>query len=126
MTGLGRRRIVVVSPYPDSLDELALKYWDEAGLDVVEVVNIVPPGGSIYAIHDENVARAVLARPVPEDAAIALCGTGMATAGQLWRIRRATGVPCVSYNSAIAWWLLREVGPFAAPGPVDSELSTGA
>lgn len=110
---LGRRRITLVSPYPDALDDLALRYWSDAGLEVVEVVNVMPPGGSIYAIHDESVARAVLAERRDPDSLIALCGTGMSTVGQLWRIRKETGLPCTSYNAAIAAWVLRTVGPFA-------------
>lgn len=111
---LGRERVTLVSPYPDALDELALKYWSDAGLDVVEVVNVVPPGGSIYAIHGEAVARSVLAERRDQSSLIALCGTGMSTAGQIWRLRKETGLPCISYNSAIAAWILRNVGPFAS------------
>lgn len=116
---LDRRRIVVVTPYPDGLDALALEYWKHAGLDVVDVVNVIPPGGSIYAIRAVDVAQAVLDHRFPGDAAIALCGTGMASVGQLWRLQRETGVPCISYNSAIAWWVMREVGPFAVTSPDD-------
>lgn len=115
LSDLGRRRITVVTPYPDGLDALALDYWKHAGFDVVNVINVIPPGGSIYAIREADVAQAVLGHRFPDGGAIVLCGTGMASAGQLWRIQRETGVPCISYNSAIAWWIMREVGPFVVP-----------
>lgn len=115
LVDLDLRRITVVTPYPDEIDALALDYWKHAGLDVVDVVHVIPPGGSIYAIREVDVTQAVLDHRFPDDGAIALCGTGMASVGQLWRLQRETGVPCISYNSAIAWWIMREVGPFAVP-----------
>lgn len=112
---LGEDRVTLVSPYPDELDELAVDYWSAAGLEIVDLLHVVPPGGSIYRTRSEQVFDVVSRQHLSGKGMIVLCGTGMATADQLWRIQRVKQQPCISYNSAIASWLLARVGPFATP-----------
>lgn len=113
LADLGRDRIVVVSPYPTAVHDLALAYWAAAGIEVVADVRVAPPDGSIYGIPSGRVAEALAGRRLGAGEAVVLSGTGLETMDRLWRLRGAVGGPVVSYNAAIAAWVTRHVGPLA-------------
>lgn len=96
---LGRRRIQVVSPYPDWLTDRAVTYWRAGGLDVTGVTPAPAPSG-IYAITDTEVVALLRGLDVADTDAVLLSGTGMPTVTAIAEVGKELGVPVIS--SAVA------------------------
>lgn len=96
---LRRRRILVISPYPDWLTDRAVAYWRGSGLDVTGVTKAAAPQG-IYAITDTDVASLLQRLDVGDSDAVLLSGTGMPTVGAITAVGTGLGVPVIS--SAVA------------------------
>lgn len=110
---LRRRRVLVVSPYPDWLTDLAVAYWSAAGLAVAGVRKVPAPNG-IYAITPDEVTGLLRElRPEP-DTAVLLSGTGMPTVEAIAAIGDGLGVPVLSSSLAAAYRALRRLPAPAA------------
>jgi maleate isomerase len=106
---LGKRRIGLVTPYPTWVTELAIKYWQASGFEVVhslELPNVV----SIYEVSTDSVvatAREMLSAGAD---VILLSGTGVPTVPAIEVLSQTTAVPLISSNLALAWWILCTLG----------------
>lgn len=129
IAGLCARRIALVAPYPVDLHEAGLRYWQDAGVEVVASLRVDPTLDDTHRIYELTGDDALEAlRRV--DAAGADCllasGTGMPTLRALRRWSASAAVPALSSNLCLAWALLRSVAPSVAPpmpqgllGPTD-------
>ncbi|WP_373293224.1 maleate cis-trans isomerase family protein [Micromonospora sonchi] len=119
---LERERVLVISPYPGWLTDLAVAHWGAAGLAVVDVRKVPAPNG-IYAITPGEVARLLRdLRPDP-DAAVLLSGTGMPTVEAIAEVGDGLGVPVLSSSLAAAYRALHRLpGAGAVPACLANDL----
>ena len=112
MKALGARRIALLTPYVDSVNQIMRKFIEERGVEV-------PVVGSFNNDDDGEVARMTPA--CVRDAAIELAGhkavdavfvscTSLRTAEIVKDIEAATGKPASGSNHAMAWHALRLAG----------------
>lgn len=106
LNGRRVRRLAVVSPYPFELHAAGLRYWHDAGFEVVHDSRVEIGSADtrrIYAL-DAEAARPALARALASGAdAILLSGTGMPT---LPLIDPDAAPPVLSSNQCLADALL--------------------
>ena len=100
-----RRRVALVTPYPDWVIDLAKIYWQASGLEIVAVLPI-PDVVSIYAVNTEKVIAAVGALATSGAEAIVLSGTGVATLPAIEKVAGSSAVPVISSNLSLGWWSL--------------------
>ncbi|MGC4897427.1 maleate cis-trans isomerase family protein [Micromonospora sp. DT31] len=113
LADLDRTRVLVVSPYPDWLTDLAVAHWGAAGLTVVGVQKAPAPNG-IYAITPAEVAALLRGlRPDP-DTVVLLSGTGMPTVDAIAQVGDELGVPVLSSSVAAAYRALHRLPDAAA------------
>lgn len=117
VTALGARRLVLVSPYPDSLTAAAVKWWTAQGLDVRKVLT-VPPAASGHPIYSRN-AGAILdtlrkATRVDGDVVLAL-GTGAPSLPALAIASLEADIPMLSSNLCTAWAANAALGQSSSP-----------
>lgn len=120
LRSLDRRRLAIVSPYPDWLTSLAVEYWEHAGFSVSNVVKVPAPAG-IYALSTDDVVAHIRQLPRRESDVILLSGTGMPTCDAALSIGTSMGVPVISSNIASAACLHALCG--ASGGAVDQLLA---
>ena len=105
---VGARGIALISPYPAWITEAALGYWREAGIDVIEVVQVEADTSDTRNVYNITSADAVAAarRLRRRDmGALLLSGTGMPTLRAVGELSRAFGKPVLSSNLCLAWAL---------------------
>ncbi len=109
VAALGRRRVLLFSPYPGWLTERAERYWAAAGFEIVESFK-VSDSFRAYDLSPEEVADGLARLAPPPDCAVLISGTGAATLDAMeWR-QAALGVPVLSSNLACAFAACRRLG----------------
>lgn len=106
---LGCGSLCLVSPYSDWLTDLAVAYWEGAGLRVEQVVKL----GEVFRAYDLETAEVVtgLQRVKPAaGGAVLLSGTGMLSLPAIIAERGRFTAPLLSSNLCGAWALLRSLG----------------
>lgn len=106
---LGRRRLLLFSPYPGWLTERAERYWAAAGLDLVESFKVSDTFRA-YDLTPEEVADGLAKLSPPADCAVLISGTGAATLDAMEWMRGRLGVPLLSSNLACAFVACRSLG----------------
>jgi maleate isomerase len=114
LEALGARTISLVSPYPQWLTDLALGYWESAGLKVTQIVKISEEFRA-YELEDHEVADAVRKLRAPFGDAIVLSGTGMMSVRTIIAAHARFGVPMLSSNVCGAWRCCKAIGAGASP-----------
>lgn len=109
LDALGRRRLLLFSPYPGWLTERAERYWAAAGLDLVESFK-VSDSFRAYDLTPEEVAEGLAKLAPPVDCAVLISGTGAATLDAMEWMRQRVGVPLLSSNLAMAFVACRALG----------------
>lgn len=110
-------RVVLVNPYPSELREPALAYWQAAGLDVVDVVDVRNPEPGYHAIYTlrGDAISAALADAVARPADMVLMmGTGMPSLMSLVQAAQSStsrNKLLLSSNLALAWAGCRTLDP---------------
>jgi maleate isomerase len=114
---LGGSRVVLVNPYPADLLQAALAYWREAGLQIVDVVDVAATAGGyhpVYNLTDDAVTGALataLERTAGNDADLVLMsGTGMPTLPAMAAVAGRSERPVLSSNLCLAWASLVALG----------------
>jgi maleate isomerase len=109
LDALGRRRVVLVTPYPAWVIDFAKKYWLSSGLDILDIVPL-PDVLSIYAVNTDKVVAAVRQLGTSGAEAIVLSGTGVATLPAIEKLAGSMDLPIISSNLSLGWWLLETLG----------------
>lgn len=108
LRGLGAHRVAVLSPYPAWLTESAVRYYEDAGLDIVQVSRLETGPAGIYALTSEEVLPAARALLASSPDALLLSGTGMPSLRPCTELTPLLGVPVLS-SAVCASWRLSEV-----------------
>jgi len=114
---LGATRIALISPYPASLTQRSVQYWQEHGLVVEHVHSVFDESNAqsfhpIYSLSGEQ-ASLPLERLFQSGVdAIAMLGTGMPTLAALTQANRVQNrIPVISCMLATAWWSCKLINP---------------
>jgi maleate isomerase len=105
----GRRRIGLVTPYPVWVTELAIRYWQASGFEVVDAKEL-PGVVSIYDVGTDAVVATAQQMMSTGADVILLSGTGVPTVPAVGILSRTATMPVISSNLALAWWMLRTLG----------------
>ena len=102
----GVRRLAIISPYPEQLHAAGLRYWQDAGQEIIFDTRIdigTEDTRGIYAL-EQDAARGALANALAtRPDAVLISGTGMPSLGLL----APEGQPPVfSSNYCLAWALI--------------------
>jgi maleate isomerase len=111
---LGRRRMLLFSPYPGWLHDRAERYWAAAGLELVGSLK-GPETFRAYEMTPEEIADGLATLSPPEDSVVLISGTGAPTLDAMVWVRDRIRVPLLSSNLACAFVLCRQSG--LPPGP---------
>ena len=106
LRALACRDIVLVSPYPDWLTELSVRYWQNAGVKVSRVVST----GEIfraYEIGTDEVADILRTLDTEHGGTVLFSGTGMLTLPAILANYTSTQRNLLSSNICGAWWISR-------------------
>lgn len=106
---LGRRRLLLFSPYPGWLTERAERYWRAAGLDLVESFK-VSDSFRAYELTPEEVAEGLARLAPPADCVVLLSGTGMPTLDAMEWMQGRFEAPLLSSNLACGFAVCRRLG----------------
>jgi maleate isomerase len=108
---LGARRIAVLTPYVDEVNEAILGFLTAAGLDVVEFGSFrLRTEPEIAAVPPEAIAAAGRALAAPPAEALFISCTGLQGHAAIAPIEAATGRPVVTSNQAQVWEALSLIG----------------
>ena len=127
LAALGARRIALVAPYPIELHEAGLRYWRDAGIEVVASLRVDPTLDDTHRIYEltSDDAREALRRVDSRGAdCVVASGTGMPTLRALRRRSASATPPALSSNLCLAWALWRAVAPSEAPRTPQGLLDT--
>ena len=103
---LGARKIGLVSPYPASLTEISVTYWQNAGFEVTEVSSAYNDASDfhpIYSLRAGSSNEALLSLQNKEIDAIVMLGTGMPTLQPILDCQHWDGPPVTSCMLSLAW-----------------------
>ncbi len=115
---LGCESIALVSPYPDWLAESGYRYWESAGIRIVDGLRVDPALTDTHNIYEltSDDALAGLRRLNASGAdCIVASGTGMPTLRALKTLATESELPVLSSNLSLAWALTRAAAPELAP-----------
>ncbi len=108
---LGIRRIAVLTPYVDEVNEAIHGFLTAAGLDVVECGSFrLRTEPEIAAVPPEAIVAAGRAIVAPPAEALFISCTGLQGHAAIAQIEAATGRPVVTSNQAQVWEALSLIG----------------
>ena len=103
---LGARRIGLVSPYPDDLNDASTGYWQSHGFTVAAAAHAFNDTSDFHPIYSLGGSAAARALRELEDKpldAIVMLGTGMPTLSPIAGTIGWRGAPVMSCNLCLAW-----------------------
>jgi maleate isomerase len=111
MSRLGLKRIVLLTPYSEELNELERRFLNEKGYEVLadRAMGIVD-AFSIGKVEPEEVCRLALEILSPEVDGLFVSCTNLRTIEIIDRLEEETEKPVVTSNQATFWACLRSVG----------------
>ena len=128
---LGARRVAIVSPYSDAVNERAARYFKtKHGLDTVALEGFrATDSYAIAQLGPENARDALVRIDRPEIEVFVVPGGNFPTMPSIAAWEREFKKPVVTTNQASAWAMLRALGPaerLPAFGRLLGELPTDA
>lgn len=108
LAALGVGSVVLVSPYPSWLTELAVDFFSACGLRIAGISEVATGHGGIYAISPGEVVDTVEGLSVDEDTAVLFTGTGMRSIEAI-EVLASRRVLALSSNLCGAWWMAAQV-----------------
>jgi maleate cis-trans isomerase len=100
------KRIGLVSPYPDDLNNASVAYWQSHGFEVPSVARAFNAESSfhpIYSLEGSAAGHALLQLQNERLDAIVMLGTGMPTLRPIAETIGWKGAPVMSCNLCLAW-----------------------
>lgn len=109
---LGGKRIALLTPYIDEVNEVVEEYVSGQGFEIVVKGSFKQPGDpEIVCIPPEAIYAAGLALGAHDEAdALFISCTGLRVSTVIARLEEALGKPVVTSNQALAWDCLRLAG----------------
>lgn len=113
---LGAQRIGLVSPYPDSLTQESVGYWQSRGFAVTAVAKVVATAADharsgtahpVYALGSDSGTEALKTLRGNAMDAIVMLGTGLPSLKTILQLPGLDGVPVFSCVLALAWRCVR-------------------
>lgn len=115
LTQLQVRRVALVTPYIDALNDLLVAF-----LDAHDVQTVASTGlgllGQIWRVSDEELLESVRAVDCPEAEAVFISCTNLTTYDLIAPLERELGKPVITANQVTMWAALRALG-LRASGP---------
>lgn len=115
LKALGARRIALLTPYPDAVNEVVATYVGTQGFDIAERASFKQPNDpAIARVPPEAIYRAGVELGRRKVDAVFISCTALRCSSVIGRIEQAIGKPVVTSNQALAWDCLRLAGCKAA------------
>ncbi len=111
LSALQARRVTLLSPYPQSVNDAEVAFFQAHGVEVLAERGYPPPAGesSPYATPDEWLERGRAIHRAEAGACFLSC-TNIRALAAIEPLERALGVPVISSNQAMLWHCLRSAG----------------
>jgi len=104
---LGARRIVLVTPYPDSVHAIVARDLERRGFALVDQANFgIDEDSAITRVSPQRIADAVSDRQLSEADAVFVACTSLRTATIVGTLENELKMPVISSNRALAWHCL--------------------
>ena len=113
LKALGAKRIAIGAPYPAFVIEACKQYYEEAGFEIVSMLQIQDTSADTRAIYELSSAEAINAVPkldLRNADCVLFTGSGMASFRALIAAERTTGLPALSTNLCLGWALCKAIG----------------
>ncbi len=115
LKALGARRIALLTPYPDAVNEVVAGYVGAQGFEIAERASFKQPNDpAIARVPPEAIYQAGIELGRRKVDALFISCTALRCSSVIERIERAIGKPVVTSNQALAWDCLRLAGCNAA------------
>lgn len=117
LSTLAARRIVMLTPYPQAVNDAEVAFFSAHGIEVIEEQGYLPPAGSGSpgAAPEEWIRRTLAHRRDDAEAYFLSC-TNIRAITAIEPLERSLGAPVISSNQAMIWHCLR-IGGVADPVP---------
>jgi maleate cis-trans isomerase len=109
------RRVALVTPYIDALNDLLVAFLDAHGVETVASTGLGLLG-QIWRVSDEELVNSVRAVDRPDADAVFISCTNLTTYDLIAPLERELGKPVITANQATMWAALRALG-LRASGP---------
>ncbi len=108
---LDARRIVLITPYCQEINDAEVAFFSAFGLEVIHEVGFPPPDGESSAAADPQqwYRRTLSLRRTDADAYVLSC-TNIRVLPILERLERDLDAPVISSNQSMLWHCLRSAG----------------
>ncbi|HEV3177628.1 MAG TPA: aspartate/glutamate racemase family protein [Stellaceae bacterium] len=111
LKALGARRIALLTPYPDAVNDVVAAYVGAQGFEIAERASFKQPNDPAVArVPPEAIYRAGLELGRRAVDALFISCTALRCSSVIERIEQAIGKPVVASNQALAWDCLRLAG----------------
>jgi maleate isomerase len=111
LKALGARRIALLTPYPDAVNEVVAGYVGAQGFEIAERASFKQPNDpAIARVPPEAIYRAGVELGRRKLDALFISCTALRCSSVIERIEQAIGKPVVTSNQALAWDCLRLAG----------------
>ncbi len=111
LKALGARRIALLTPYPDAVNDVVATYVGAQGFDIAERASFKQPNDpAIARVPPEAIYKAGLELGRRNVDAVFISCTALRCSSVIERIEQAIGKPVVTSNQALAWDCLRLAG----------------
>jgi maleate isomerase len=111
LAGYGARRIAVVTPYLDEVQERIVDNYQSLGLECVAERHLGDPGNFSFAlVREDTIAAMIREVAQAEPQAIATVCTNLRAAPLVEALERSLGVPILDTISVVVWRSLRLAG----------------
>ena len=111
LKALGTRRIALLTPYPDAVNDVVAAYVGGQGFDIVERASFKQPNDpAIARVPPEAIHQAGVELGRRKVDAVFISCTALRCSSVIDRIEQAIGKPVVTSNQALAWDCLRLAG----------------
>ena len=108
---LGAKRIVMLSPYVQAINDREAAYFRGAGFEIVGCAGLdCRDADAMMAVSPERWREFALEHRDPRAQAVLISCTTVRSADVIEELERELGVPVVTSNTAAAWHCLRELG----------------
>ena len=111
LKALGARRIALLTPYPDAVNDVVASYVAAQGFEIAERASFKQPNDpAIARVPPEAIYRAGVELGRRKVDAVFISCTALRCSSVITRIEQAIGKPVVTSNQALAWDCLRLAG----------------